>query len=72
MKNNLNYSINELNLSNVIIDKLNKLNIFTVEQLWMCSRIFLKRNGLIDLEINQIQIKLQLRSLDLDKKIYKV
>lgn len=74
MKNNFNldYSINELNISKVIISKLNDLEIITVEDLWKCSRSFLKNNGLTDSEIHQIQIQLQLRSIDFGKKVYKI
>lgn len=69
---NLDYSIDKLKLSNTIISKLNDLKIITVEDLWKCSRIFLKNNGLTDLEIHEIQIQLQLRSIDFSKKVYKI
>ena len=67
---NLNKNIESLDLDNNILLKLKENNINTIEELWKTNRKYLKKNGLTDSEINQITIKLQLLSLDLNKKIY--
>lgn len=66
----LNKNIEFLNLENNILLKLKENNINTIEEIWKTNRKSLKKNGLTDSEINQIAIKLQLLSLDLNKKIY--
>lgn len=68
----LDVSINDLRLSQEINQKLNSLSLNTIEDLWKCKRIYLKENGLTDSEIHQIRIQLQLRSLDLNQKVYKI
>ena len=66
----LNKNIEFLELDNNILLKLRENNINTIEVLWKTNRKYLKKNGLTDSDINQITIKLQLLSLDLNKKIY--
>ena len=68
----LDVPIKNLNFSFSIINKLEKLQINTLDDLWKCKRIYLKENGFTDVEIHQLQIQLQLRSLEFNKKIYKV
>lgn len=68
----LDVSINDLRLSQEINQKLNSLSLNTIEDLWKCKRIYLKEKGLTDSEIHQIRIQLQLRSLDLNQKVYKI
>jgi len=68
----LDVKIENLKLSKEIITKLNSLSIYTIEDLWRCKRLYLKESGLTDSQIHEIQIQLQLRSLDFNKKIYKV
>ncbi|MBQ7140270.1 MAG: hypothetical protein IJO32_02055 [Bacilli bacterium] len=67
---NLDNNIETLCLEIEIIDKLHKLGLNTINDLWKSKRIYLKENGLTDNEINQIKIKLQLLSIDLNKKVY--
>lgn len=59
-----------LKLSDSLNDKLNKLNIINIEDLWNCKRSFLKENDFSNNDICQIKIKLQLIGLDLNKKRY--
>lgn len=66
----LNNNISFLNLDKLIIKKLNKLNINTIEELWNCNRSYFKDNNFDNLEIKDIKISLQLLGLDLNKKIY--
>lgn len=66
----LNNNISFLNLDKLIIKKLNKLNINTIEDLWNCNRSYFKDNNFDNLEIKDIKISLQLLGLDLNKKIY--
>jgi len=68
----LDVSIDSLNLTKEVISKLKSISIYTVEDLWKCKRLYLKEQGISDSEIHQIQIQLQLLSLDFGKKIYKV
>jgi len=67
---NLENNIETLSLECKIIEKLHNLNLNTVNDLWKSKRIYLKENGLTDNEINQIKIKLQLLSIDLNNKVY--
>lgn len=67
---NLDNNIETLSLELEIIEKLHNLNLNTVKDLWKSKRIYLKENGLTDNEINQIKIKLQLLSIDLNNKVY--
>lgn len=69
--NNLEKNINILKLDKNIENKLNKLEIFTINDLWNINRNYLKNNNFKDYEIKEIRIKLQLISLDLNKKVYK-
>ena len=63
-------SIKELDIDNFIIDKLNQNNINYIKDLWNLKRKDLKKFGLTDQEIKHIIIKLQLHSMDLNKKVY--
>lgn len=63
-------SLSILNLESKILEKLNKNNIFYIKDLWQLKRNDLKDIGLNDHEIKNIIIKLQLNSIDLNKKIY--
>lgn len=67
---NLDNNIETLCLEIKIIEKLHNLGLNTINDLWKSKRIYLKENGLTDNEINQIKIKLQLLSIDLNKKVY--
>lgn len=60
-----------LNISSKVINRLNKNNIYTIEELWSLNRKDLKNIGIVDQEINQIIIRLQLEGLDLNKKVFK-
>lgn len=71
MTNNyLSSDLSSLEIDLTIIKKLNKNNIFKVKDLWNLTRKQLKDLGLKDNEIKHITIKLQLNSIDLNKKIY--
>jgi len=67
----LNTSIEKLEIDTDIIKKLNKYNIYEIKDLWNLKRKNLKEIGLTDTEIKHITIKLQLNSIDLNKKIYR-
>ena len=69
-KKALNASLDTLEIDADIIKKLNQNNIFEVKDLWNLKRKNLKELGLTDPEIKHITIKLQLHSIDLNKKIY--
>lgn len=69
--NDLNISIDNLDLSSKISEKLKELQINKIESLWKCKKEYLKENKFTDSEIAQIKIKLQLYGIDLNKKIYK-
>lgn len=66
----LNENIEFLKLDNIILLQLKKNNINTVEDIWKMNRRDLKSIGLTDRDIHQVIVKLQLISLDLNKKIY--
>lgn len=66
----LNKDVEFLNLDKNILIKLKKNNINTVEGVWKTNRKNLKKLGLTDNDIYQIIVRLQLLSLDLNKKIY--
>lgn len=66
----LNETLESLEIATAIIQKLNQNNIFKVKDLWNLNRKQLKSFGLTDSEIKHITIKLQLNSIDLNKKIY--
>ena len=63
--------IETLGLEKEIVADLHRLNIYTVRELWECQKKTLKENGFSTSEITQIKVKLQLESLDLNKKKYK-
>ena len=63
-------AIDSLEIDSNIIQKLNQNNIFEVKDLWNLTRKNLKDLGLTDNEIKHITIKLQLHSIDINKKIY--
>ena len=66
----LEKNISVLELSDSIIKKLSELNIVEVNDLWECKLVFLKNNNFNNSEINQIRIKMQLKGIDLNKKVY--
>ena len=70
MNKHLTSPIETLEIDTNIIYKLNQNNIYNVKDLWNLKRNNLKELGLTDLEIKHITIKLQLHSIDLNKKIY--
>ena len=63
-------SLKFLKIDEKTIKKLEKVNIKTINDLWQMKRKELKALNFSDSEINYLQIKLQLRGLDLNKKIY--
>ena len=63
-------NITELGLNSKITQTLIDNNIDTIRLLWELNRKKLKSFSLTDSEINQITIKLQLKGLDLNKKVY--
>lgn len=69
-KVNLNDDIELLNIDESIIKILKKHNVLIVEQLWNLKRNDLKEMGLESLEIKHIKIKMQLHSLDINRKKY--
>lgn len=66
----LTSTLDSLEIDSSIIQKLNQNNICNVKDLWNLNRKKLKDIGLTDSEIKHITIKLQLHSIDLNKKIY--
>lgn len=70
MNKHLTDNLETLGIDINIISKLNKNNIYKIKDLWNLKRKNLKGLGLTDLEIKHITIKLQLNSIDLNKKIY--
>ena len=66
----LEKKISILGLDESIEKKLNELDINMVNDLWECKLVFLKNNNVNNSEINQIRIKLQLKGIDLNKKVY--
>ena len=66
----LEKSISILELESSIEEKLRNLNIEKINDLWECKLVFLKENKFTNNEINQIRIKLQLKGIDINKKIY--
>ena len=59
----------ELNLSDKLNKKLNSLGLIVINDIWVLKRKDLKEKGLTDSEIKSIIIALQLKGLDLNKKI---
>lgn len=68
--NSLTSNLKSLEIDIQVLEKLNKNNIIEVKDLWTLKRKDLKNIGLTDSEIKHITIKLQLHSIDLNKKIY--
>ena len=66
----LNNKIEQLNLDKILIEKLNNIDIFIVDDLWKCNKTYLKNHNFSNIDINQIKIRLQLIGLDLNKKVY--
>ena len=60
----------DLNLSDKLNKKLNSLGLIVINDIWILKRKDLKEKGLTDSEIKSIIIALQLKGLDLNKKIY--
>ena len=63
-------TIEELNLSSKLVEKLHENNFNIVKDVWIKNRKNLKELGFTDSEIKSIIIALQLEGLDLNKKIY--
>ncbi len=61
--------LKDLDFEKVILDKLSLNNIDSIEKLWEMNKKELKNIGFTYEEIKKIAIKLQLRGLDLNKKI---
>lgn len=70
MIKHLTAPIETLEIDTNIISKLHQNNIYNIKDLWNLKRKNLKELGLTDSEIKHITIKLQLNSIDLNKKIY--
>ena len=66
----LTAKLETLEIDSAIVTKLNQHSIFVVQDLWNLTRKKLKDIGLTDTEIKHITIKLQLHSIDLNKKVY--
>ena len=68
----LNSNIKLLKLDASIVEKLNNIDICKVEDLWKCTRTYLKNNKFTNNDILEIKIKikLQLYGLDLNRKLY--
>lgn len=62
--------INILDLAEKIITKLEKNSLYFVEDIWKLRRVDLKNMNFSNEEINKIIIQLQLKGLDVNKKIY--
>ena len=69
-KKYLENPIEDLDVSNKIVDKLKKNDLLLVKDVWSLKRKNLKDLKFTDSEINQIIIKLQLHGVDLNKKVY--
>ena len=69
-KKYLEKSVEELDVSNKILDKFKKNNLLLVKDVWCLKRKDLKDLKFTDSEINQIIIKLQLHGVDLNKRVY--
>ena len=65
-----NYRLEDIKLTNDILNKMNKNNIRSIEDVWILKRTDLKQMGFSNEEINLIIIELELLGLDLNKKIY--
>ena len=63
-------TIEELNLSSKLVEKLHENNFNIVKDVWIKNRKNLKELGFTDSEIKSIIIALQLEDLNLNKKKY--
>lgn len=63
-------NIKILDLTGSVNDKLKDNNINSINDVWVLKRKELKELGFTDQEIKSIVISLQLRGLDLNKKVY--
>ena len=63
-------TIEELNLSSKLVEKMHENNFNIVKDVWVKNRKNLKELGFTDSEIKSIIIALQLEGLDLNKKKY--
>ena len=66
----LERTIDTMNLSSKLVQKLQENNFNTIEDIWLTNRKNLKSIGFTDSEIKSIIIALQLEGLDLNKKKY--
>lgn len=66
----LENSIDTLNLSSNLVNKLKEQNINLIKDVWVFTRKKLKELGFSDSEVKSITIALQLEGLDLNKKKY--
>ena len=66
----LDNTIESMNLSSKLIEKMHANNIITIENIWTKTRKELKQLGFTDSEIKSVVIALQLEGLDLNKKKY--
>ena len=66
----LERTIETLNLSSNLVNKLKEQNISIIKDVWVFTRKKLKELGFTDSEIKSITIALQLEGLDLNKKKY--
>lgn len=66
----LDNPIEDLNIKDSITKKLKSNNILIIKDIWYLKRKDLKNLNFSDNEINQIIIKLQLKGIDLNKKVY--
>lgn len=66
----LEKKLSVLGLDDSIEKKLKEFDIVKVSDLWECKLVFLKNNNFNNNEINQIRIKMQLKGIDLNKKVY--
>lgn len=70
LRDNLNKSVDILNIDPKIINKLKKENIVLIKDLWVLNRKDLKKFNITDSEINKLIIGMQLLGFDLNKRIY--
>lgn len=66
----LERTIDTMNLSSKLVQKLQENNFNIIKDLWLTNRKNLKSIGFTDSEIKSIIIALQLEGLDLNKKKY--
>lgn len=66
----LEKTIEEMNLSSKLVEKMHENNFNIIKDIWVTNRKKLKELGFTDSEIKSIIIALQLEGLDLNKKKY--